>query len=99
MIFRQSKSKILKALLRKAQSFAIDFVNMLFYGEEKTRETPYEPNHARNQTILRLRHHITDKKEQTPHINCNESGHLRYHISYFFYGLNRSYPYILWSFL
>jgi len=68
MIFVQSKSEILKALSRKEQSFAIDFVNMPFYGEEKkpgkhhTNQTTPE-----NQPILRLYYHIPDKKEQTLH--------------------------------
>jgi len=40
MTFGQSKSKILKALLRKVQSFAIDFVNISSYRkEENERDT------------------------------------------------------------
>jgi len=35
MIFWQSKSEILKALLCKVQSFAIGFVNIPFYGKEE----------------------------------------------------------------
>jgi len=37
MIFGQSKSEILKALLGKVLTSAIDFVNIPFYGEEENR--------------------------------------------------------------
>jgi len=37
MIFGNQKSEILKALPGKALTFAIDFVNIPFYGEEESR--------------------------------------------------------------
>jgi len=37
MIFRQSKSEILKVLIGKDLTFAIDFVNIPFYGEEENK--------------------------------------------------------------